>query len=549
MGERDVRTAIRTNQSRRQVSTGRSIPAPVGGWDAQAPLANMKPQNAVILDNWIPRPGYVEMRRGSVKILTTGAKVETVMAWRGSTVDQLLACHAGTITTADGTEVFTGALNNRWQSINFSNDAGRFLLMVNGANEPKAYDGAATINLTISGASGPITLDPATLSDVMAFKSRMFFIEKNTMRVWFLDVEAIQGTAQLLDLGPVFQKGGVLTCMQPWSLDGGNGADDYAVFMSSQGEVAIYQGLDPSDATNWALVGTFSLGMPLGQRTLLKYGSDLAVITTDGVVPLSQALKLDRAQGNLVALTQKIQNAFASATTRYKSLFGWQGTFYQRGSLAIFNVPTSATTSQQFVQNVQTGAWCRFTGINSLCWTIANENPYFGGVDGLFQWDLGSTDDGTGITADLETAFNYFGERGRNKKFEMIRPIIEAAQSVQPALELVTDFKNVTPTAVPTVVVGDVSLWGTTLWGSGLWADVETIRTDWTSVTGIGYCAAARMRVVTAPATYGLLSVDGTDTLEDGEGDDIATSGDVVGPEVSVHLIGFDLIFQSGGQL
>jgi hypothetical protein len=42
-----------------------SIPASIKGWDQISSLANMEPDRAVQLDNWIPRPGYLEIRRGS----------------------------------------------------------------------------------------------------------------------------------------------------------------------------------------------------------------------------------------------------------------------------------------------------------------------------------------------------------------------------------------------------------------------------------------------------------------------------------------------------
>ena len=41
-----VRQALRQNPRRSQVSVGKSIPAPIGGWDAQNPLAAMPIQNA-----------------------------------------------------------------------------------------------------------------------------------------------------------------------------------------------------------------------------------------------------------------------------------------------------------------------------------------------------------------------------------------------------------------------------------------------------------------------------------------------------------------------
>lgn len=546
-----MRKALRSNPSKQQVSVGASIPAPVGGWDAQSPLAAMKPQNAVILDNWIPRPGYVELRKGYIQTQETDAPVQTLMVWRGDApgLDRVLSCVGNLIVDNTGATLYTTALSPRWQYVNFSNDAGRFILAVNGVNTPQIYDGVSFQDAAITGTAGVITLDPTNISDIMAHKNRIFFIEKNTLRIWYLDVEAIQGPCGLLDLGPVFQKGGVLNCLQPWSLDGGSGVDDYAIFMTNQGEVAVYQGEDPNDATNWSEVGTYSLGLPLGQRTLIKYGADLAVITTDGVTPLSQALKLDRSQGNLVALTQKIQNAFAQATTLYKNHFGWQGVFYQKGSLFIINVPVSdLSKSIQFVQNVQTGAWCRFTGINALCWAIANDNIYFGGVDGLYQWDVGSSDFLTGIVADVETAFNYFGERGKDKKFEMIRPLIRTEQNVKPALELVTDYKDRVPQAIPEVTTGGGAIWDTALWDTSAWGQDLDIRNEWTSVTGVGYCAAARMRVITGASTVYYLDDGEGNIIQDGNGNLIIAQ---IGgsPDVTVQLIGFDLIYQRGGQL
>ncbi len=87
-------------------------------------------------------------------------------------------------------------------------------------------------------------------------------MQEDSLRVWFLEPFAIQGTANLLDLGPIFDKGGAILCQSTWTLDGGSGADDLAVWVTTQGQVAVYQGLDPSDANNWALVGIPCVGVP-----------------------------------------------------------------------------------------------------------------------------------------------------------------------------------------------------------------------------------------------------------------------------------------------
>jgi len=546
------------NQHR--VTIGKAVPAPVGGWDAQSPLANMPPENAVILDNFIPRAGYVELRKGYVPwqeglVLPT----ETILVWRGhvqATADDIFAACGGSIFDVTNqneapVEVYNGAGNPRWQWINFANDAGTFLIAANGAVAPVYYNGTAFADTVITGTSGVITLDPRTLVDVMDHKGRLFFVQEDSLRVWFLAPFAIQGEAELLDLGPIFDKGGSIICQATWTLDGGSGADDLAVFVTTQGQVAVYQGLDPSDANNWALVGVYDLGLPLSRRSLIKYGSDLVLLTTDGVVPLSQALKLDRAQENLVALTQRIQNAFQTATQRYRGNFGWEGTLYPKGTLAVFNVPiASLSRSEQYVQNVQTGAWCRFTGINAFCWAVANDQMYFGGADAIYLWDTGYADNTGAIVGDIKTAFNYFGSRGSLKKFEMLQPILRIASALAPAVEIVTDFKESVPTAVPTTISVTGGQWDTGLWDQALWSPSVQTRDSWTSVTGIGYCGAVRMRVSPSPVLYTDVAVDEDTSVEYAEDEFLAVQA-ARNTNAPCEIIAFNVKYQNqtGGQL
>ena len=557
--QRYGRQPVRGSYQQR-VSIGKAIPAPVGGWDAQSPLANMPPENAVILDNFIPRAGYVELRRGFVPWQEgLPLPTETLMVWRGgaaSVADDIFAACGGSIYDVSNqndapVEVYTGSGNARWQWINFANDAGTFLIAANGAIAPVYYNGSSWVDTVITGTAGVITLDPRLLVDVMDHKGRLFFVQENSLRVWFLEPFAIQGEANLLDLGPIFDKGGSILCQATWTLDGGSGADDLAVFVTTQGQVAVYQGLDPSDANNWALVGVYDLGLPLSRRSLIKYGSDLVLLTTDGVVPLSQALTLDRAQENLVALTQKIQNAFQQATQRFRGNFGWEGVLYTKGTLAIFNIPTATLSrSEQYVQNVQTGAWCRFTGIDAFCWAVANDQMYFGASDYVGLWDTGYADNTTGITGDIKTAFNYFGSRGDLKKFEMLQPILRIASNIAPAVEVITDFKERVPTAVPTSITTTGGKWDTGLWDVALWSPSVQTRDSWTSVTGIGYCGAVRLRVQPEPVLYIDLAVDDEDVVSyDGTG--IVAVQAARNTNAAVEIIAFNVKYQNqtGGQL
>ena len=603
-----MRQALRPNSQRRQVSVGQSIPAPIGGWDAASPLAAMPIQNAVILDNWIPRPGFVEMRRGNVQQasgFTSGA--ESLMAYRGGpSGDKLFAASGGSIydvTTAGpiGAALATGFKNNRWNYINFSNPAGAWIIAVNGtvpgADAPQGYNAGSWAALpALSGSSGSIVLGPTKLSNVFGHKGRLHYIEAGTLHVWNPAAAAVGGACTLLDLSSIFSKGGRLIAGANWSYQLGISADDYAVYLTDQGQVAIYQGTDPTNASDWSLIGVYDFGPPLGPKALLKFGGDLAVVTTDGVIPLSQGMKLDRAQQNQVALTAKILNAFAAAVKNYGGNFGWQGILYpgatpstdvspSGGSLAIFNVPvapppysapttyaqgegvlgsdgyiyTSAVnanlghnpvgdggvhwtqgamasgTNMQFVQNVMTGAWCRFLSLNAYCWELANGAVYFGSATGVFQWDVGSDDLGNPVVGDVKSAFTDFGAPGRQKQFVMIRQLLNTTSAVQPALEIDVDYQESEPTAVPTVSQQGLSV---------------GIRDEWTGAAGIGYVGAARMQVNlvgdTTTPVLGVGDIPPHDLAIDGSGDTLFTQTSTPF-DVTCQLLGFDVVYQPGG--
>lgn len=542
-----IREALRANNRRTQDATVRPLPAPTGGWNTVAPLATMKEEYAVILDNWIPRAGFVELRKGDTPWATAApAPVESLLVYRGDPAggDQLYAVsdgdvydaiHQGTVMTMP---VYTGLANSRVQYLNFANDGGAFLIAVNGADTPFHYDGSTWTTLAITGSSGSITLDPTTLVDLVMFKRRIFFVELDSLHVWYLGTDAIQGAANLLDLGPIFQSGGTIASIGTWSLDGGQGQDDYLAIFTTQGEVAVYQGTDPDDPLNWSIVGKFATGYPLGRRSLLSYGSDLLALTTIGVIPLSQALTLDRAKQEDVAITALIQPTFQTSAAAYQNNFGWQAITYQKGALAIYNIPVDElVTSYQYVQNLQTGAWCRFKSLNAFCWDTTDSNIFYGGTDGVYQWDVGVTDHGNDLECDLQTAFSVFGFGGRIKHFTMVQPVLNATANVRPALELLVDFEDREPTSVPTTTITDRT-------------DVLEIRKDWTSVVGDGAWGAVRMKAVLAEDPL-LVS-----TLADGDGNDIVDgAGNLIGIDsgepvsAQVQCIGFVVLFEAGGVL
>lgn len=510
------------------VTTGSSLVFGVGGWDSLSPISAMPEQNAMQLENYFPQAGYLEVRKGNIIHCDTGegTPVETVMGYQGPTVvsNKLFAAVGGQIydvTTSTPASVQTGFTSNRWQHLNFAATGGNFLWCCNDnlTDLPRMYNGTAWSTPVITG------ITPEHIVDVCSYKNRLWFVIGNSTKAAYLQVtDGVQGAASFFDVGANFKLGGHLKTIGTWSSDTVNGPSEYIAFISSYGEVAVYYILDPANADTINFLGVSETASPIGRRCTAKVGADLGLITLDGVFPLSQVLSYDRAKLLGSSLTKQILPTMSAAATRGKNLFGWQLTSYPRGSMAILNVPvTENTVQEQYVLNVQTGAWCRFTGQNGSCWEIWNDRAYFGTNDGKVRLaDEAFADEGSDIVADVRGAFNYFGARGQMKRWHSVRPLITTTSSVVPNIALNVDFgTDAQLSDLLSSGEANPALWDQVLWDQFQWASESEVSAVWTSAEGLGYCASIRMRIT------------------------IPWSGEIQLPQ-SIQINGFDILYEMG---
>lgn len=472
-------------------------PAPVKGWDAISPLSNMPPDYAVILDNTVPKPSWDELRGGCAvwaQGLVSGP-IESLMAYRPQSGSEVLFA-AGGGDIWDATVQFapvislTGLAGNRWQYINFT-PAGNVmhLVAVNGQDTGKMYNGSWA-NFTVTG------VDTANIININIHKRRIWLIEGNSTSAWFLATDAIAGTATEFELGPLITKGGTLVAMGTWTIDGGAGPDDYAIFMTSEGQAIIYKGTDPANTNAWALVGVFDMPPPIGRRCFTKYGSDLLFISLEGVIPLSKALPFDPSGVRSISLTNRIQNAMLDAAQAGRSLFGWQITPFPLQGLLVVNVPITESVSQvQFVMSALTGAWCRFTGWNANCFETFNKSLYFGDNDGNLNLAYaGGADITQPIQMDIKTAFNYYDSPGRIKVMQLARPFIVAGGRVTPTLGADVDFGEADLASTITVFGPTGGVWDDAIWDTDLWSTNRQTNVEWQSVGALGTAISLRIK-------------------------------------------------------
>ncbi len=314
-------------------------------------------------------------------------------------------------------------------------------MLVNGADSMRSFDGTtwATPAITVATSS--------TFINVAQFKERLWFVQKDSLDLWYLGIQAIAGAATLFPMGSVFRRGGYIMAIGSFSRDAGEGPDDFFTIVTNNGEVAVYQGTDPDSATTWALVGMFDVGKPIGRRCMARLNGDLTIITQDGVISMQAALEFDRSAGQKAAITAKIQTLFSQYASRYRLNFGWQPCVYPKSRYLIVNIPMVPDLSQsQLVMNTVTGAWTQFSGMNAGCWGVANDQLYFGGDAGTtFQADNGYLDNSGSIPWAARTAWQMYSGAS-NKLFSAVRPVMLTGGSASFAIQVDVDFQTTTPT-------------------------------------------------------------------------------------------------------
>jgi hypothetical protein len=486
-----------------------SLQAPIGGWNRRDPIPEMAPTDAIIMDNLIPGNGNIQIRGGSTKWATgLGSFVESLMEYSSPTGNKLFAAVPTAIYDvtgggAVGGAVQSGLANGRWQHVNFATAGGDFLVIANGADSVRNYDGTTWTTPAITGVTS------STLVGVNVHAQRLWFIPNNSLSAWYLPVSSIAGAAVEFPIGQYCKLGGYIVAMGSWSQNGATGMYDLAVFVTSQGEMVVYKGTDPD--TDFQQVGVFKIAQPIGHRCMLKSGSDLAILTAIGMEPISKILPYNLSTQGTVSVTDKINGAFKEYYLRGGNFFGWQVIEYPKAELIIINAPyAERATQHQFVMNARTGAWCRFTGLNGGCWGTLGSNVYFGDNSGnVWQYDVQYNDGGAAITATVQQAYADAGTP-QNKRFVAARPIVEAPSGIVPAVVIKLDYDTSAPSIpLSSFAPAASAFWDAALWNVSFWDEPLVPSLNWQSLSGMGRVGSIAMAFATANS----VSVNGMDII------------------------------------
>lgn len=509
----------------------KSYPAPIGGLNARDGAADMPDTDATRLINWIPDSYGLRCRKGYREwaINIPGAlPIKSLLSYfapntpfpggefltRPTTMPGKLFAVTDTAiydvtTTTDApvvSKTLSGAPNCGW--INYaitSNIAGNWLMACSEVDGYMTYDGTTWLNRGLGAAAGQIqNIDPALFVQVSVWKRRAWFVERNSTKAWYLAADAIAGPATAFDFGPMFKKGGHLSFLTSWTLDAGEGIDDFLVAVSSNGDIAIYKGTDPASASTFASQGTWSVGqIPVGRRCHAQYGGDLLIVSTDGVSPLSEVTR--GGSGFLVATNKeyssKISILVGEALRKTFTTFGWQLIMSPSDRLLLCNKPNyDEKFAEQFALSTVVNQWTVLQGIEALCFATVGGYTFAGTHTGkvllIFQ---DYTDDvkfgeglGQPIQGELLTASSSFEVPELTKLFGMVRVSFVAPFLPGVSVNIITDYKDIGYQSPAVSLAYRQTSWNAALWNSGVWgASSKSAFNEWYSVNGIGSSGAA----------------------------------------------------------
>lgn len=517
----------------RRTNFTRSMSGPVGGLNVRDALNAMPPNDAVSLVNWIPQQYGVRSRKGYSEWATgLGLQVQTIMAYlpdRANVGDFKLfaatdaAIYDVTLSTASPAVslALSGASEvGRFSHLMMANSAGNFLVTCSHEGGYRYYNGTTWTTPTSGGGAGQVAgVNPANLCFVASWKRRLWFIERGTANAWYAPTDSLTGTFAKLDLGPFMKHGGSLAFIATWTIDAGEGIDDFIVFVGERGDILIYKGTNPASASDFALQGAWYIGqVPVGRRGFCTYGGDLLILSEMGLQPLSYVTRGGQSlfRTSAVDYLSKIQPRLTELVSELGNQLGWELILHPKENLLLILKPQGGFASfEQFAMYTNTNAWTLLDAMPMYTGFVANNEFYFGSIDervllgfsGFFDNVLLGQTTGNGIEGIIQPAYSYFGQPGKQKIWSMVRPTFLATDRPSVLVQMLSDYKTYVPSGSPVYGTIDGSLWDTALWDAGVWGGALNVYDDWRAVQAYGYAGSLVLDTVSIGDTF-LASID-----------------------------------------
>jgi hypothetical protein len=462
-----------------------TLPAPTRGIVQHENDAYMGPGACIVSDNWVPTMRGVKLRGGCVRHCVLDAvPVISAFEYVDITQQRMFAGQATKLydVTAVGAPVVVKTAQNsgNYCASPLSNLSGNWLIVVNDAGDPVLrFNGTSWVTLlppavpadgatAITGPVGSPVEFGRNLTYVAKYRSRLYFIEKQSMNLWYLPTDSVGGVLVKIPLSGAATLGGYLLFLASWTIDAGDGIDDKLVCVTSEGEALIFTGNNPADPATWRQEGRYFVGKPMGMNAHSQVGGDLLILTIEGIVPISQVITKSSGEMELAMISRAIKPMWREEVAS-KRAFPWTIKRWDEYG-GIFITFPGGTPGNRYclLMNSVTGAFGRAVGWDATCFIRKGVDMFFGTQGGIImQADRSGYDDGLPYVATLIGGWEMFQARSQNVTWHQARAVFTASEREQfnPQIDAATDFFVTIPPPPPAGPDPGVS----DVWDQGRW--------------------------------------------------------------------------------
>jgi len=357
-------------------------------------------------------------------------------------------------------------------------------------------------------------LDPNEFAIVLAHQNRLWFADETNLAVYYLPLQAKDGVLQVLPLNSIFKKGGTIRAMATWTVDGGMGMDDQLVVFSTNGEAAIYSGVDP--ASDFSLVGVFRSDPPMSKHSVLNYGGELFTLIPTGVTPMTTQIK-SQLEG-VDAVDPGMLSFFLRHSLNHPGEPGWMLFLNPTTGRLIANLPMGGGRYHQAIRRMPKPIWSTYDGVPARSWGWIEPYLYFGDANGvIYQMHQDyRSDNGASIRVDVQLAWSQF-KTPAEKQFKMLQAYVVTDGNPRYAVDIKVDYDDSKVLNVPEIADApdDGATWDLAVWDEASWGGVTRAWANWTGVGSIGRVGAVRLTADIANCSFaitgfGILYEEGT---------------------------------------
>ncbi len=518
----------RNRPPQQQTTINQTYPAPVGGVDAISGLVESRFDSSIYSFNMVPYQYGLKVRDGFTEWCTNVGTdgVRTIIPYKSSLSgqDKLFAAAGDgiydvTLSSAAPPLALAFASSDTssgyGQYANFINLAGdKFILYCDETNGYHLYTQTTDTWAAVAAgtAAGQIDgADPGDFSFCMIWKSRVWFVQRDTGDAWYLPVGQVTGKVTRFSFSNKFKQGGYLVGLWNWTVDGGEGVDDYLVAISSAGDVVVYKGTDPNSASTFDQRGVYYIGpTPAGRRIAGAFGGELYLLSSYGLVPISKLMSGQVVIDTSILVSRKITPLINIEMAQSRLQQGWEVRLLPKQNLLMISTPKLESFSYiQYVQSLDTRGWALYRDFPYSTGDSWNDAFYFGTSDNRVLVHTGTLDEvtladptqGIDIEWSLLTWYQDLQTSAQNKVAQFIRPtfIAERVPDYTVLARYDYDLQEalIVPASVtPTGDVWDVGLWDVAVWGIGL-----ATYNGLSGGSGMGRCIAIALRGASSAKT------------------------------------------------